>query len=135
MAVMDHLAAARFAERWAADWNAHDLDALLSHFSPDVVFTSPVAGRIMPGSGGIIRGRDELRRYWAEGLRRIPDLHFEVAGVYAGVDVVVINYRNHVGTPVCEVLVFGADGLVHEGHGSYPGGDAAGASGVPEPAE
>jgi hypothetical protein len=25
--------------------DAHDLDALLSHFSPDVVFTSPVAAQ------------------------------------------------------------------------------------------
>jgi ketosteroid isomerase-like protein len=127
---MDHTTATDFAARWVRDWNAHDLDALLGHFSPDVVFTSPVATQIRSGSDGVIRGQEQLRAYWSEGLRRIPDLRFEVIAVYAGVDTVVINYRNHVGTAVCEVLVFGADGLVAQGHGTYPGADAAGSSGV-----
>jgi hypothetical protein len=52
-----------------------------------------------------------------------------VLGTYAGVEHVVINYRNHVGGLVCEVLRF--DGaLVTEGHGTYLSDDAAGASGI-----
>lgn len=42
---------------------------------------------------------------------------------------VVINYRNHTGALVCEVLRFEAP-LVVEGHGTYLTDDAAGASGV-----
>jgi ketosteroid isomerase-like protein len=34
---MDHILAARFVEQWAGDWNAHDLEALLSHLRDDVV--------------------------------------------------------------------------------------------------
>jgi ketosteroid isomerase-like protein len=126
---MDHAEAAGFAERWVRNWNAHDLEGLLAHFTDDVVFTSPVAAQVVPGSGGVVRGKEALRQYWAEGLRRIPDLHFTVEAVYAGVRTVVINYRNHVGNPVCEVLTF--DGpLVVEGHGTYLSSDAGGASGV-----
>jgi len=111
-----------FSSAWAAAWNARDLDALLSHFADDVLFTSPVAAQVVPASGGVLRGKDALRAYWTEGLRRIPDLHFTVERVFAGVSVLVISYRNQRGNLVDEVLVF-ADGLVVEGHGTYLAGD------------
>ena len=119
-----------FAQQWLAAWNAHDLDALLEHFAEDVVFTSPVAAQLLADSDGVVRGKAALRAYWTEGLRRIPDLRFEVVGVYAGIDVLVINYRNQKGGLVNEVLRFEAS-LVIEGHGSYldPGPDPAGATG------
>jgi ketosteroid isomerase-like protein len=126
---MDHASAIAFAERWKLDWNAHDLNALLAHFTDDVVFTSPIAAQVLPGSDGTLRGKDELRHYWAEGLRRIPALRFEVQDVYVGVDTVVINYRNHVGNLVNEVLIFHGP-LVGEGHATYLVADAAAASGV-----
>jgi ketosteroid isomerase-like protein len=114
---MDHAEARAFAEQWAKDWNAHDVDALLAHFSEDVVFTSPVAVRLF-GGDGVLRGKQALREYWTEGVRLIPDLRFEVLAVYAGIATVVINYRNQAGGVVCEVLTF--DGpLVKEGHGTY----------------
>jgi len=107
-----------FSAAWASAWNAHDLDAVLAHCHDDVVFTSPMAARLLPGSGGLLRGRVALRGYWAEGLRQIPDLHVTVERVYAGVNVLVISYRNHRGGLVDEVLRF-SDGLVVEGHGTY----------------
>jgi len=114
---MDHAEAQAFAEQWVADWNAHDIDALLEHFTDDVVFTSPVAIRLF-GGDGVIRGREALRKYWSEGVRLIPDLHFEVLALYVGVTTLVINYRNQAGGVVNEVLTF--DGtLVREGHGAY----------------
>ena len=48
----------------------------------------------------------------------IPDLRFSVQGVYAGLDVIVINYRNQRGNLVSEVLRFDGDEVV-EGHGTY----------------
>ena len=112
------VSATEFAGAWLADWNRHDLDAILAHFTDDVVFHSPVAARLFPDSGGVIRGRDALREYWAEGLRQIPDLRFELLGVYAGVDSVVIHYRNQKGGLVNEVLIFNGP-LVGEGHATY----------------
>ena len=116
---MNHDEAATFAEQWAKDWNNHDVEAVLSHFADDVVFTSPLAGQLFPESGGVIRGKDALRRYWGEGVRRNPALRFEVLGVYAGVGVVVIRFRTEQGADRCEVLTFSA-GLVRTGHGAYP---------------
>jgi ketosteroid isomerase-like protein len=116
--------AVAFAERWVKEWNDHDVEAVLAHFADDAVFTSPLAERIFPGSGGVVRGKDELRRYWAEGIRLGPGLRFELLGVYAGVDTIVIRFRNERGDDRCEVLTF-AGGLVRAGHGtSLAAGDA-----------
>jgi hypothetical protein len=114
---MDQTEARAFAEQWVRDWNAHDVDALLAHFTDDVVFTSPVAVRVL-GGDGVVRGKEALRRYWSEGIRLIPDLHLEVLALYVGISTLVINYRNQAGGVVSEVLTF--DGaLVCEGHGTY----------------
>ena len=109
----------QFADDWVRAWNAHDVEAVLAHFHDDVVFTSPVAARVLPESGGVVCGKDALRHYWTTALKLLPDLHFEVIGVYRGESTLVINYRNHRGQLVNEVLTFGADGLVSEGHGTY----------------
>jgi hypothetical protein len=114
---MDQTEARAFAEHWVSDWNAHDVDALLAHFTDDVVFTSPVAIRVL-GGDGVVRGKEALRKYWSEGIRLIPDLQFEVLALYVGISTLVINYRNQAGGVVSEVLTF--DGpLVSEGHGTY----------------
>lgn len=127
---MDAISGEQFAEQWVNGWNAHDLDAVLSHFADDAVFTSPVAAQILPETGGVLRGKAAIRGYWAVGLEKIPDLRFEVVQVYTGVDTVVINYRNHAGGLVNEVLQFNDEGLVVRGSGTYLVDDAAGVSGA-----
>ncbi|HEX3815883.1 MAG TPA: nuclear transport factor 2 family protein [Mycobacteriales bacterium] len=119
---MDHTDVQAFVDSWLRGWNAHDVEQVLSHFAEDAVFTSPVAGQLLAGSDGVIRGKAALRDYWNEGLRRIPDLHFELVGAYHGLQTIVINYRNQLNGLVCEVLTF--DGpLVVQGHGTYLGAD------------
>jgi ketosteroid isomerase-like protein len=107
-----------FADEWVRGWNAHDVEAVLAHFHDDVVFTSPVAARLLPETAGVVRGKAALRDYWATALKLLPDLHFELIGVYRGVSLLVINYRNERGGLVNEVLKFDGD-LVREGHGTY----------------
>ena len=123
----------QFATGWATAWNAHDVEAVLSHFAEDAVFTSPVATRVVPGSAGVLRGKAAIRDYWATALRGLPDLHFEVLGSYAGVDTLVINYRNQRGGLVNEVLTF-ADGLVVHGRGTYLEGAASDVGAMDGPA-
>jgi hypothetical protein len=95
----------QFADDWVRAWNAHDVEAVLAHFHDDVVFTSPVAARVLPESGGVVRGKDALRHYWTTALKMLPALHFEVIGVYRGE---LVN----------EVLTFDGE-LVRVGHGTY----------------
>jgi ketosteroid isomerase-like protein len=115
---MDLDTAERFAATWAADWNSHDLERILAHYTEDVVFTSPKVTEILGDPSGEVRGKEALRTYWAKGLELLPDLHLTVEDVRASVDTVVINYRNERGGRVAEVLTF-RDGLVCRGLGAY----------------
>jgi hypothetical protein len=99
-----------FVDAWLTAWNRHDVD--------DVIFTSPVAARVIPDSTGVVRGKAALREYWRAALETMPDLHFEIIGVYHGESALVINYRNQSGGLVNEVLEFDG-GLVRRGHGTY----------------
>jgi len=103
---------------WLDAWNAHDVESVLAHFDEDVTFASPVAARILDGSDGVVRGKAALRAYWREGLRRIPELRFDLVGIYVGIDTIVINYRNQSGGLVSEVLKFDGPVIV-EGHATY----------------
>ena len=114
---MNHAEAVAFAEQWIKDWNCGDVEAVLTHFAEDAVFTAPLALRLFPESGGVLGGKDALRRYWSEAVRRGPAPHFDLAGVYAGTDTIVIRFRAQ-GVDRCEVLTF-AGGLVRTGHGTY----------------
>ncbi|WP_339706130.1 nuclear transport factor 2 family protein [uncultured Sphingosinicella sp.] len=107
-----------FAAKWCADWNARDVERVLAHFHDDAVFTSPLAAQRVPESGGTVRGKAALRAYWTGGVRAVPDLHFTIEGVFGGVDMVTILYRNQAGIRVTETLRF--DGAkVREGHAAY----------------
>ena len=107
-----------FGDEWVRAWNAHDVEAVLAHFHDDVVFSSPVAARLLPETGGVVHGKAALRDYWVTALKAVPELHFDVIGVYRGESLLVINYRNERGGLVNEVLVFDG-GLLREGHGTY----------------
>lgn len=109
---------ARFAAQWISLWNARDAEAVLAQYADDVVFTSPRACKVLPETGGTVRGKDALRRYWKLALEGNPDLHFELAGVYSGIDTIVIQYRNQVGGLVSEVLIFRNNRVV-EGHAMH----------------
>lgn len=115
---MEREYAESFVRHWVHSWNNHDLEAVMSHFAEEVVFTSLHAMQLLPETGGVVRGKAALRRYWEAGLARRPDLHFEVLGIYVGVATLVINYSNQQGGLASEVLQF-SDGLVIEGHGTF----------------
>src|SRR5690242_8380834 len=99
--------AERFAEEWYAAWNARDLDRVLAHWADDAVFTSPLAARLLPDSGGTVRGKEELRDYWRRGLEVNPDLRFEPRALLVGHDSIVLSYANHRGQECAELLVLG----------------------------
>ena len=71
-------ARARGAE-WARAWNARDIDAVLSHFTDDVTFLSPIAADVVGTPE--LRGQTALRAYWERGLAQIRHLHFTVERV------------------------------------------------------
>ena len=104
---MDH---SQFAAAWESAWNSHDLNRIMTHYSDDVVFRSRKA--IALTGTGEVRGHVDLRAYWAAALDQQPYLRFHVTHVFAGHDVLTINYTNHKGVIAAETLWFRSDGLV-----------------------
>ncbi len=107
-----------FADEWIRAWNTRDVEAVLVHYADDILFTSPTAARVVPHSGGVIRGKDALRSYWTRALEANPDLEFTLIGVYAGIDTIVLHYRNQLGALINEVVTF-RDGRVAVGHATH----------------
>ncbi|MDA8355525.1 MAG: nuclear transport factor 2 family protein [Actinomycetota bacterium] len=107
-----------FANEWIANWNSRDVEAVLSQYADDVVFSSPTALRVVPASDGTVQGKDALRNYWTLALEANPDLHFELVGTYAGIDTIVMHYRNQQGALVNEVVTF-RGGLIVAGHATH----------------
>jgi ketosteroid isomerase-like protein len=109
--------ATRFAEEWIAAWNSHDLERILSHYSEDIVFLSPVAARRV--GNGRVKGIEALRAYWSVGLSSQPDLHFKLEQVLTGHDCLTILYTNHRGQRVSETCEFAAGGKVARSFACY----------------
>jgi hypothetical protein len=95
--------ARELAEEWVAAWNDHDLDSILSLYSPAIVFQTPTIIDSLGIVDGRVEGLDRLREHFMRGLERLPELHFELDRVYTGVRSIAIAYHWADGTPVCEL--------------------------------
>src|SRR5262249_39257437 len=80
---------------------------------------SPFIAEVTGNSRGTVRGKSALRAYWRAALDRFPGLHFELIGVYAGVDGLTIHYKSVRGLLACEVLTLNADGVVARAAAHY----------------
>ena len=86
--------AAERAATWLADWNAHDLEAILAHYAENVQFSSPFAIRLMGAASGTIVGKAALREYFVAGLNAYPELCFRLRHVCAGVHSFCVVYES-----------------------------------------
>jgi len=101
-----------FAYDWIESWNSHDLNRIMSHYADDFQMTSPFIAKLMNEPTGTIKGKDNVRAYWAKALQRLPDLHFELIEVLAGVDSITIYYHAVLGKRGAEVFFFNEQGKV-----------------------
>jgi len=83
-----------FAAEWIESWNSHNLEEILSHYTDDFTIETPMAAKIVPETGGIVKGKDAVKAYWTIGLERIPNLKFELLDLLVGVDGLTIYYLN-----------------------------------------
>ena len=99
----------QFAGDWLRAWNAHDLNAIMSHYAPEIVLTSPVAARLLNDPSGAVRGHLALRDYFKRGLEAYPNLTFQLLDVMWGLSSVVLYYKNQNGTTTGEFMELDAD--------------------------
>lgn len=100
------------AREWIAAWNAHDLERVLAHYADDVEFSSPFIAKLIGRADGVVRGKPELRAYFARGLEAYPMLRFELVRVFGGVRSCVLEYRSVNGLRAAEVMEFDPAGKV-----------------------
>lgn len=117
--MIDRAFAERFATEWIDAWNAHDLDAILSHYADVIVFHSPRIALVMGEKIDSVAGKPALATYWGKALAGAKDLHFAFDRLYIGSDSLTIAYRNHRGQNAAETFVFDKDGLVKESVATY----------------
>jgi hypothetical protein len=101
--------AREFAGRWVLAWNSHDLDAVMSHYAPEVVLTSPAAAHLLSDPSGTVRGKEAVRRYFVCGIEAYPNLTFKLLDVMCGVSSVILYYVNQKGTRTGEFMEFDAN--------------------------
>ena len=99
----------QLASDWLGAWNSHDLDAIMSHYAPQIVLTSPVAARLLNDPSGAVRGQLALRHYFKRGLEAYPNLTFELLDVMWGLSSVVLYYKNQNGTTSGEFMELDAN--------------------------
>jgi len=102
----------KLAKDWVATWNAHDLDAIMTHYDDAVELTSPVAARLLGNSDGKVLGKTNLRAYFERGLEAFPELHFQLEEVLWGLDSVVLYYTNQQGRRTAEFMEVSSAGKV-----------------------
>jgi predicted ester cyclase len=102
----------KLANDWVAAWNAHDRDAIMTHYDDAVELTSPVAARLLGIPDGRVVGKTNLRAYFQRGLVAFPELHFRLEDVLWGLNSVVLYYTNQQGTRTAEFMEVSADGKV-----------------------
>ncbi|HET6266725.1 MAG TPA: nuclear transport factor 2 family protein [Acidobacteriota bacterium] len=116
---MDSTFAERFAAEWIAAWNAHDLDRVFTHYTDDFEMSSPKIIQVAGEPSGKLRGKPAIGAYWSKALGLLPDLHFELITVLAGVDSITIYYKGAGGRLAAEVFFFNADQKVSKAFAHY----------------
>lgn len=60
-------------DEWDRRTRAHDIDGLLKLYLPDATLESPLVPRVLDQSSGVLRGHDELRRFFVKGTAGRPN--------------------------------------------------------------
>jgi ketosteroid isomerase-like protein len=101
--------AQRIAHGWIDSWNSHDIDRILSHYSEDIIFSSPFIVKLLGNQSGTIRGKEELKSYFLKGLQAYPELNFELNDILIGVDSITLYYKSVNNLSAAEAMILDSD--------------------------
>ena len=101
-----------FAKGWIQAWNRRDLEAVLSHYTEDIEFQSPLVVKLLGETSGTVRGKQNLREYFRKALAAFPgDIELELLGVYQGVNSVLVHFQAK-GRSAVEVMELNQEGKI-----------------------
>jgi hypothetical protein len=102
-----------FAQEWLAAWNAHDIDRIIGHYTPDATVQSPFLAQATGDATGKVTGADRLKAIYARALQKYPELEFRPIRVLAGMESVVIHYHTVEGLLAAETFLLDGQGRAH----------------------
>ena len=110
--MIDRSWAEELARDWIEGWNARDLERILAHYADGFEMTSPLIVQRFAITNGKLKGKDAVRKYWAQGLTRTPELRFKLINVVVGVNALAIIYESHtLARTVIEYIQLNEQGL------------------------
>ena len=80
---------------WLEAFNRHDLDALVALYAEDCTHTSPKIRALHPETGGQLRGKAALSKWWRDANARLPGLRYVETAITADDSRVVVEYVRH----------------------------------------
>jgi len=110
---------ATLGREWIAAWNSRDLERVLALYAEDSEMTSDKIPALGFDPSGTLRGKANIRAYWAKALQLLPGLHFELIDTYVSPDSIVVFYQNERGAKICEYLRLNADGKIVQGSANH----------------
>jgi uncharacterized protein (TIGR02246 family) len=104
---------------WIAAWNSHDLERVLALYAEDSEMTSDRIPAMGFDASGTLRGKDNIRTYWAKALALLPNLHFALIDTFVSPDSIVVLNQNERGAKICEYLRLNAEGKIIQGSANH----------------
>lgn len=107
--------ALELSQRWIEAWNSRDLESVLSHYHPDVLFQSPRVAAAFKKTGGqvgspdgTLTGTAALRPYFKQAIDTLLDLRLELLQVLEGPPGwFAMHYTRETGAKVVECFRLG----------------------------
>jgi ketosteroid isomerase-like protein len=82
----------KIAQDWFDAFNRHHLEDLLALYSDTAEHFSPKLKVRQPETGGWVKGKDALRRWWQDSFDRLPTLQYIPTSFTANEDRVIMEY-------------------------------------------
>ncbi|TXI91528.1 MAG: nuclear transport factor 2 family protein [Neisseriales bacterium] len=111
--------AQKFADSWIDAWNHQNLDKILEFYAEGCEFSSPLIEKVLHKPIGELEGLAAIRNYWAEALKLVPNLSFELVAVLSGINSLIITYYGAHDTLSADVFYFDANNKVIKSSAYY----------------
>ena len=100
-----------FSIDWIEAWNEHSIEKIMSHYDSDVEVRSPFLAIAVPGSEGLVSGKEKIQEIYSKSFIKYPELKFEIIHTFYSTESVVIYYRTVENMLAAETFWFNEKGL------------------------
>ncbi|WP_343558525.1 nuclear transport factor 2 family protein [Sphingobacterium sp.] len=104
----------KFALDWIESWNSHNLENILNHYTDDIEIITPMIKMALGSGNGNLKGKTAVSEYWKKALDKLPDLHFELYEITAGVGCISLFYQSVMNKKAIETMFYNDEGKIYK---------------------